>query len=403
MLPPEDKLARRNAVVLAFAQAFGGALPSINISLGGLVGVYLLAAQSEIATLPVTTMVVGLATGTIPAAMLLERIGRRPGFIVGALLASLGGFTAFAGIMQGSFALFCLGTYFGGVSGSFVHQYRFVAAEGASPAFKGRAISTVLAGGVFAGIIGPQTVIYSKDFFLPTPYAGAFLAQAMLGLIGIVIFAFYRPGPRQVAHIDLDAPPVARRPLRVILAQPRVALAILCAVVSYSIMNLVMTAAPLAMLACGFTTDEAALGIQWHVIAMFAPSFVTGRLIARFGAETIAAIGLVLLGLCGITALLGITLGNFYLALVLLGLGWNFGFIGATTMLTNAQRPEERSRTQAANEFIMFGTVALASLSSGYLFATVGWMSINITIFPLIALPLAFLAAILLQRRTVRI
>ncbi|GAB5375249.1 MAG: MFS transporter [Acuticoccus sp.] len=401
MLPQEDKLARRNAYVLALAQAFGGALPSINISLGGLVGMYLLAAQSEIATLPVTTMVVGLAAGTIPAAMLLERLGRRLGFMVGSLIAALGGFVAFAGIMHGSFPVFCVGTFLGGVSGSFVHQYRFVAAEGASPAFKGRAISTVLAGGVLAGVIGPQTVIWTKDFFLPTAYAGAFLAQAILGLLGIFIIALYKPGPRQVRPVGEDAV-YKGRPLRVILRQPRVALAILCAVVSYSIMNLVMTAAPLAMLACGFTTEEAALGIQWHVIAMFAPSFVTGRLIARFGAETITAIGLMLLGLCGVTALLGIALVNFYVALILLGLGWNFGFIGATTLLTNAQRPEERSRTQAANEFIMFGVVAIASLSSGYLFATVGWQSINWTIFPVVALPLVILTTLFLRGRTAR-
>lgn len=401
MLPQEDKLARRNAYVLALAQAFGGALPSINISLGGLVGMYLLAAQSEIATLPVTTMVVGLAAGTIPAAMLLERLGRRLGFMVGSLIAAAGGFVAFAGIMHGSFAVFCVGTFLGGVSGSFVHQYRFVAAEGASPAFKGRAISTVLAGGVLAGVIGPQTVIWTKDFFLPTAYAGAFLAQAILGLLGIFIIALYKPGPRQVRPVGEDAA-YKGRPLLVILRQPRVALAILCAVVSYSIMNLVMTAAPLAMLACGFTTEEAALGIQWHVIAMFAPSFVTGRLIARFGAETITAIGLMLLGLCAVTALLGIALVNFYVALILLGLGWNFGFIGATTLLTNAQRPEERSRTQAANEFIMFGVVAIASLSSGYLFATIGWQSINWTVFPVVALPLVILMALFLRGRTAR-
>ena len=163
------------------------------------------------------------------------------------------------------------------------------------------------------------------------------------------------------------------------------------AMIAYSVMSLVMTAAPLAMIACGFTTSEAALGIQWHVIAMFAPSFVTGHLIARFGAEVITAVGLVLLALAGTTALLGIELMNFYAALILLGLGWNFGFIGGTALLTAAQRPEERARTQAANDFIVFGVVAVASLSSGVLFNTVGWGSINWTLLPMVAVPFVLL------------
>ncbi len=402
MLSDQDRLARRNSYVLALAQAVGGAMMSINVSLGGLVGMYLLAAQSELATVPVTTMIVGLAAGTIPAAMLLERLGRRPGFMLGAVIAGAGGLVAFMAIMQGSFGLFALGTFVTGVAASFVQQYRFVAAETATPAYKSRAIATVLAGGILAGVIGPQTVIWAKDFFLPTAYAGAYLAQAALGIGSLAILAFYKASPLQ-KRVPKDPAAPKGRPVLVIVRQPKVALAILCAVVSYSIMSLVMTAAPLAMLACGFTTEDAALGIQWHVIAMFAPSFVTGRLIARFGAETITAIGLVLLGACGVTALLGIALGNFYIALILLGLGWNFGFIGATTMLTEAQRPEERARTQAANEFIMFGVVAVASLSSGILFSAIGWQSINWTIFGLIAGPLILLAMTFRHLRVARV
>ena len=398
MLDSQDRLARRNALVLAFAQAMGGALTSITISLGGLVGVYLLNERGELATLPVTTMIVGTACGTIPAAMLLEKLGRRLGFMIGALTAGLGGLVAFTAIMQGSFAGYAIGTFIGGLSFAFVQQYRFAAAEAASDKFRPVAISTVLAGGIFAGVIGPQTVVHTKDFFLPTAYAGAYLAQAVLCLVTLAILSLYKPLP--LPPRPVGAP--KGRPLRVILAQPRVALAILCAVASYSIMSLVMTAAPLAMLDCGFTTEDAAYGIQWHVIAMFAPSFFTGRIIARFGPELITAIGLVLLGLAGTASLLGITLGNFYLALILLGLGWNFGFIGATTMLTAAQRPEERARTQAANEFIMFGVVAFASLSSGFLLNTVGWSSINWTVFGVIAIPLLLLAALGVQGRTAR-
>ncbi|MEO1103793.1 MAG: MFS transporter [Pseudomonadota bacterium] len=390
MLVAQDQLARRNALVLALAQAIGGALTSINVALGGLVGIYLLSEQSTLATAPVTAMIVGTACGTLPAAYILEKLGRRLGFMIGALIAGVGGLVAFAAIIHGQFLGYCLGTFIGGVSFAFVQQYRFAAAEGATPGFRPKAISYVLAGGVLAGVIGPQTVIATKDVFLPVAYAGAYLAQAGLCLITLCVLAFYRPQP---GPPRTEATPKGR-PLLVILRQPRVALAIMCAVVSYAVMILVMTVAPLAMVACGFTTAEAALGIQWHVIAMFAPSFVTGTLITRFGAEPITAIGLILLGFAGVVALLGITLVNFYLALILLGLGWNFGFIGGTTMLTEAQRPEERARTQAANEFIVFGSVAVASLSSGVLFQLVGWDSINWTLMPILAVPFVLLVAV---------
>lgn len=391
----DDRLARRNAFVLALAQAMGGALTSITISIGGLVGVYLLSESTKLATLPVTTMVVGTACGTIPAALLLGRVGRRAGFMIGTLVAAAGGAVAFVAIHLALFPLYCFGTFLGGVSFAFVQQYRFAAAEGATEGFRPKAISYVLAGGILAGVIGPQTVIATRDLFAPVAFAGAYLAQAVLAVVTLAILALYRPPLRARASARTGA----GRPLGQILADPKVMLAILVAVVSYGVMSLVMTAAPLAMKACGFGIDDAALGIQWHVIAMFAPSFFTGSLISRYGAEPIAAVGLVLLAIAGATALMGITLVNFYVALVFLGLGWNFGFIGGTTMLTNAQRPEEQARTQAANEFIVFGCVALASLSSGVLFQTVGWASINWTLLPLVATSLVFLGASALLSR----
>ncbi|RAH96976.1 MFS transporter [Acuticoccus sediminis] len=383
-MQPEDRLARRNALVLALAQALGGALTSITIALGGLVGVTLLGQSTHLATLPVSLMIVGTACGTIPAAMLMGRVGRRAGFMTGALTASIGGFIAFTAIMTGLFPLYCVGTFFGGFSFAFVQQYRFAAAEGATPGFRPKAISYVLAGGLLAGIIGPQTVIATRDLFAPTAFAGAYLAQAVLALFSIAVLAFYR-GPLRAPE---SAEAAAGRPLRQILAEPKVQLAILVAVVSYGVMSLMMTAAPLAMLGCGFGTDDAAFGIQWHVIAMFAPSFFTGNLISRYGAEIIATIGLALLAFAGATALMGLELFHFYGALILLGLGWNFGFIGGTAMLTQAQRPEERARTQAANDFIVFGMVALASLSSGVLFQTAGWSPINWVLLGLVACPL---------------
>ena len=384
---PGDRLARRNAAVLALAQAIGGALTSMTVALGGLVGVYLLNENAELATLPVTAMIVGTACGTVPAAMLFARIGRKAGFMIGAGIAGTGGLVAFTGIQLASFPVYCLGTFVGGFSFAFVQQYRFAAAEGASDTFRPKAISIVLAGGILSGVIGPQTVIATKDLFLPVAYAGAYLAQAGLCLITLAVLLFYR----EPEAARLEAAKGVGRPVLHIVRQPAVALAIACAVVSYGVMSLVMTAAPLAMIACGYTTSQAALGIQWHVISMFAPSFFTGSLIARFGAEPVTAVGLVLLCLAGITALLGISLGHFYVSLILLGVGWNFGFIGGTTMLTNAQRPEERARTQAANEFIVFGSVAVASLSSGALFQTVGWESINWVVMPLVVMPFALL------------
>jgi MFS family permease len=383
----DDRLAARNALVLALAQALGGAMTSITVALGGLVGLYLLSDETRLATLPVTAMIVGTACGTIPAALVLARLGRRAGFMVGALVTAAGGLVAFAGIMAGQFAVFAAGTFLGGASFAFVQQYRFAVAEVASERFRPKAISYVLAGGILAGVIGPQTLIATQDLFLPVSYAGAFLAQVGLALLALLVLFFYRsPVRRREVAVA-----VAPRSVAVIMRQPKVALAVLCSVVSYGVMSLVMTAAPLAMRVCGFSTAEAAHGIQWHVIAMFAPSFFTGSLIARFGAERVTAVGLVLLGIAAGTALHGVTLAHFYGALVLLGLGWNLGFIGGTTMLTNAERPEERARTQAANEFIVFGSVAVASLSSGVLLTTSGWATIAWAVLPLVTVAFGLL------------
>lgn len=395
-----DRLARRNSLVLALAQAFGGALVSINTTLGGLVGIYLLSTQSPFATLPVTTMVVGTACGTLPAAWLLERIGRRRGFMVGTLASAAGGLVGFFAIHAGSMALFCFGTFLGGFSFAFVNQYRFAAAENASLEFKPKAISTVLAGGILAGVVGPQTVIISKDLFLPVPFAGAYLAAVVLSGMTLLVVSFYRQGPSQeVGHAAAIG-----RPLMEILTEPKVVVAIVSAMIGYSIMVLVMTAAPLAMIACGFTTADAALGIQWHVIAMFGPSFFTGYLITRFGAWRVTACGLVLLVGAAVTAILGIALMNFYVSLVLLGVGWNFAFIGGTAMLTAAQRPEERARTQAANEFIVFGVVALTSLFSGMMFHWVGWAALNWAVLPMVAVALFLLiGSVVMERRRHRL
>jgi MFS family permease len=390
----DDGLARRNARLLSAAQAIGGAMTSITIATGGLAGFYLLGDDKSLSTLPITTMVLGTACGTVPAALLMRWIGRRGGFLIGAGIGAIGGLSACLAVLSGHFLLFCLATWVTGFSAAFVQQYRFAAADTASVGFRPKAISWVLAGGVLAGIIGPQSIILTRDLFSPVQFAGGFAAQAVLCVLAMGILGFVsipKPSIRKGAS--------GGRPLLTILREPRIAIAILCAVSSFALMSLVMTAAPLAMVQCGLSQDDAALGIQWHVIAMFGPSFFTGSLVARFGRESITSIGLSLLLAAGIVALLGITVAHFWLALILLGLGWNFGFIGATSMLTDAQRPEERARVQAANDFCVFGVVAMASFSSGKILNGAGWEMVNWMLFPAVGLTIAALAWLTLTGR----
>ncbi|MEP3049464.1 MAG: MFS transporter [Roseibium sp.] len=391
----DDSLAKRNALLLALAQALGGASASIVIATGPLIGYMMLDADKSLATLPVSAMVLGTAFGTIPAGMIMRRFGRRAGFMGAALLGALSGLLASYAVFQDLFVLFSVACCLGGFSGAFVQQYRFASADTASDAFKPKAISWVLAGGVLAGIVGPQTVIATKDLFSPILFAGTYLAQAGLALIAMGLLAFIKiPKPPRQSHKQAGG-----RPLREIMAQPRFIVAAACGICSYALMSLVMTATPLAMIGCGLSETDAALGIQWHVLAMFGPSFFTGNLIARFGKERIVAIGLALLAACSIVALSGLDLARFWTALVLLGLGWNFGFIGATAMLTDTYRPEERNLVQSVNDFLVFGFVAAASFSSGALLNAFGWGTVNILVFPFVALCLGLLVWLLRAER----
>ncbi|WP_434052472.1 MAG: MFS transporter [Roseibium sp.] len=391
----DDRLAKRNAVLLALAQALGGASASIVIATGPLVGYMMLDQDKSLATLPVSAMVLGTAFGTIPAGMIMRRFGRRAGFTGAAVLGVLSGLLASFAVFRDQFLLFSLACSMGGFAGAFVQQYRFAAADTASDAFKPKAISWVLAGGVLAGVVGPQTVIATKDMLAPIMFAGTYLAQAGLALLSLFLLAFIR----------IPKPPVQNRkqsggrPLRVIMMQPRFIVAAACGICSYALMSLVMTATPLAMIACGLSETDAALGIQWHVLAMFGPSFFTGSLIARFGKERIVSIGLSLLAGCSIVALMGIELTHFWTALVLLGLGWNFGFIGATAMLTDTYRPEERNMVQATNDFLVFGFVAAASFSSGALLNAFGWGTVNVLVFPFVVLCIGLLVWLVQSER----
>jgi len=394
--------ARRTAFILAAAQAILGSAPPICISVGALVGYQLLGADKSLATAPVTGFNLGVALGAIPAAAIIRGLGQRNGFIVGAGIVGIAGLIATFGLMHANFWTFALGLTVVGLGNAFIQQYRFAAADSAPAEFKARAISWVMVGGVFNGILGPQIVIFTDDLMPPIKFAGSFATIAVLAAIGAVILSFLHLKPKGGgAASAADSAPA--RPLAEIVRQPQFAVGLLCAVASYTLMSFVMTGAPLAMVGCGLSTDDATLGISWHVLAMFGPSFFTGLLIARFGKERIVAVGLVLLIGCGLVALAGIELWNFWVALILLGLGWNFGFIGATTMVAGTYRESEKSKVQGLHDFVLFGSVAFASLMSGVVFNASGWEGLNYVIFPVTLACLAALAILLLaERRTAR-
>ena len=391
--------ARRNALVLAGAQALCGAAAPIVISQGGFAGEALLGADASLATAPVTGYNLGVWLGAIPAAMLMARVGRRGGFVAGAMVGIAGCLLAAAAMVGGAFWFFVAALVLVGLGGSFTQQYRFAAADEGTDAFKPRAISWVLAGGLLAAVVGPQTAIHTGDLLAPVPFAGAFVGGAVVLALGAVVLSllrFERPPPQAAVGAG------GGRPLAAIARQPRFVVSVLCAVGSYALMSFVMTGAPLAMLGHGHSVADSTLGIQWHVMAMFGPSFFTGSLIARFGKEAIVGCGMALLMICAAVFLAGVDLAHFWIGLVVLGVGWNFGFIGATAMLTDTYRPEERARAQGLNDFLVFGSVALASLLSGVTLNTLGWDWLNWVVFPVCLLCLLSLAWLVAAERGVR-
>ena len=374
--------------LLVAAQSLGGASPPIIISLGGLVGQQL-SSNPTASTLPVSIYQLGLALSTLPAAWIMNRMGRRAAYVLGAILGVISGVVAAQGIAHSNFITFCIGTALAGFYAACVQSYRFAATDlVGEPSEQAKAISRVMIGGLIAAIIGPQVVIWTRDLQPATPFAGSFYSQAFLALLALpLLMALRLPPPPSKTLAKGDA-----RPLREIARTPQFIVACAAGVVSYGLMAFLMTAAPMAMVGCGHSVGEAAMGIQWHVLAMFAPSFFTGRLMDRFGKRRITALGLILIAASGALALMGLALTHFWGALVLLGLGWNFGFIGATALLTEAYRPSERAKVQALNDFLVFGTVAVASFGSGQLLHSVGWDGINLGMLPLVVVVLALLA-----------
>ena len=388
----DDRLARRNALVLSVAQALAGGNNTVIVSTSAIIG-SMLAPDKGLATLPVTGMVMGMWLGTLPIGLLARRFGRRTALQVGSFFGVLSGLISYSAVMQGNFWVLLLGTFCGGLYAAAHQSYRFAATDTASESFRAKAVSYVMAGGIFAAIIGPQLVIFTKDMMAPHLFAASFLGQSACALLAAVVLQFVKIPPVPPRHAADGA-----RPLPEIVRNPRFLVAAVCGIASYGLMNIVMTSAPLAMVGCGHSVTDATLGIQWHVLAMYGPSFFTGSVIGRYGVERITGLGLVLIALSAVIGISGTTVPHFWTALIALGVGWNFTFIGATTMVTQCHRPAERNKVQAFNDFLVFGSMAMSSFSSGQLLAAFGWEVLNAVIFPGVLIAAALL--IWLTRRS---
>jgi MFS family permease len=372
--------SRKNVAVLAVCQGLLFTNNSILITVNALAG-YALAADKALATLPVTSYFVGSALATLPLAMLMKRYTRRTGFTVGAIFAIAGSLVCAAAVYAGNFWLLCLGVVVLGAYFAAGQQYRFAAADSVTGDFRSRAISLVLAGGIAGGFLGPETSKLTMDLIAGHPYTGAYFSLVAVALLSILALRW------------LDIPPLpeserreAGRPLGEIARQPVFAVALVCGMVSYGVMNLLMTATPLAMDASAHPFSETAFVIQWHIVGMFAPAFVTGNLINRLGVMTVMLAGVALNIACVAIALAGVDVMHFWLALVLLGIGWNFMFVGATALLTESHTPAERAKVQGVNESAIFITMMVSSLASGALFTIQGWQTMNVWAVPVLLL-----------------
>ncbi|KAF0170899.1 MAG: major facilitator superfamily transporter [Rhodobacteraceae bacterium] len=382
----QDSLARRNVYVLVASQAILGAQLPMIFTIAGLAG-QSLAPNKCWATLPISLLVIGSMLTATPLSAFMAKYGRRAGFILGTVGGTIGAATGALGLYYGSFALFLLGALFSGIYMSAQGFYRFAAADTASEAFRPKAISWVMAGGLLSAVVGPELVKLTNDLMV-VPFLATYLTVILLNFCGIFLFGLLNI-PKPKAAVAGSPQGRSRREL---IRTPQIAVAVIVATVSYALMNLVMTSSPLAVVGCGFEKDDAANVVMGHVLAMYAPSFVTGHIIARFGVEKVMATGLVILAAAGGVAIAGVELTNFFAALILLGIGWNFGFIGATTLLTGSIQPSERGRMQGLNDLIVFGGVTMASFSSGGLMncsggsVQSGWQAVNMAMLPFLVL-----------------
>ncbi|MHB0952286.1 MAG: MFS transporter [Allorhizobium sp.] len=389
--------AKRNVFILTAAQSILGSAAPLSFAVGGLAGFQMLGADKSLATAPLTGFNVGVALGAVFIAAASRFLGRKASFMLGAMMGAVGGTVAALALFRSEFWLFAFGLLLIGLSGGFTQKIRFAAADASPSFYKGKAISWILAGGIVSAIVGPQLAIWMKDFFAPVTFAGAFIALVPLMLLAIGVLSFLKL-PEPTGKVGANGE--AARPLAEIVMTQRFITGMICGISSYALMTFMMTGAPLAMVVgCGFSSELATLGIQWHVIAMFAPSFFTGMLISRFGTEKVVIAGLLILMSCAIIAHMGVELWNFWAALVLLGIGWNFGFIGATAIVASSYRPHEADKVQGFHDIVLFGIVALSSFSSGKVFTAYGWSVMNLVIWPVTILCLIL---VLLQMRASR-
>lgn len=378
-----NRILNPSVLRLALAQALAGANSTVAYATGAIIGNQL-APSRALATLPISVFVVGMAVSTLPVGYIARKYGRRPAFLLGNACGVLVGLGAAAALALQSFVLFCASMLFGGTYAAVVLTFRFAAAECVAPEHRPRALSIVLAGGVAAGVVGPRLVTATMDLWFSQAYVATYLGAALVALLsaGVLVGVKFQASPPAA---DVREP----RALSAILRQPRFIVAMFCGVVSYLTMNFMMTSAPLAMEMCGISRTYANHGIELHVVAMYAPSFFTGRLIGRFGAKAVILSGLVGIALAAVSGMTGLTVNHFWVALVLLGIGWNFGFLGASALVLSCHGPAEGPRVQSINDFTVFGAMVIGSFVSGGLLNAYGWATVSGLLLPPVILAAA--------------
>jgi MFS family permease len=386
---------RKTVGLLASCQALLMVNNVTLIACAGLAGLSL-APNKAMATLPATAYVCGSALSSLPMSLLMKHLGRRLGFMLGAFFGMLGAGICAAGMYFGSFWLLCFGTLTVGVYNASGQLYRFAAADAASDTFRSRAISLVLAGGIVGGVIGPELAKLTRNLS-QHEFAASYASLIVFGALSMLVLSLV-----DIPRLSEAERKAAGRPLAEIVRQPVFIVAALGAMIGYGVMNLLMTATPLAMNMCKLPFSDAAFVLEWHVIGMFAPSFFTGSLIKRFGVLNVMLMGVVLMAGCVCISLSGSELRHFWAALTLLGVGWNFLYIGGSTLLTEAAAPSERAKVQGANDMLVFCTMAVSSASSGAMVTQAGWQTMNLWGLPFLAITAAATLFLLLKRRAAR-
>ena len=378
-MPKSESNFLRTILLLSVCFAFSGTTSSLTVSASSLVG-YGLADNKALATLPLSFHLLGTMLAGIPASLLMKRVGRRYGFMIGTGIGVSGAGAAALAIINSNFIFFCMSIFLLGILSGFSQLYRFAAADVASPEYRAKAISWVMFGGIIAGFIGPTIAVKAKDLITDAPFAGSYLFVVMFHLVIVsILFMIRLPQP------SVEEQTGEMRPWREIFSQPKIIVAILTSMTGYAVMAMIMTATPLAMTkGSGHLFSDAAFVIQWHVVGMFAPSFFTGSLIHRFGTLPIIVTGILLNLLCIGINFVGTEVLNYWSALILLGMGWNFMFVAATTMVTETYRPAEKAIVQGVNDFFVFGSAAISSLLAGVVLTTWGWEAVNLSLIPLL-------------------